>query len=113
MRVFALSDLHIDYDVNAKWIANLSIAEYRDDVLILAGDVTDSLRLLEWCLGALASRFKKVLFTPVNHDLWVIREDREKDSLQKFDEVCAVVESCGAYQRALRSFPSPRTPDIR
>jgi 3',5'-cyclic AMP phosphodiesterase CpdA len=96
VRIFALSDIHIDYDVNAKWIANLSIAEYRDDVLILAGDVTDTRRLLEWCLCALAKRFKKVLFTPGNHDLWVIREDSNKDSLQKFDDVCAVVESPSA-----------------
>jgi predicted phosphodiesterase len=102
MRVFALSDIHVDYDVNAKWVADLSIAEYQDDVLILAGDVTDSRRLLEWCLGALARRFKKVLFVPGNHDLWVIREDREKNSLQKFDEVCAVVESSGASMQAFR-----------
>lgn len=102
MRVFALSDIHIDYDVNAKWIANLSTAEYQDDVLILAGDVTDTRRLLDWCLSALAKRFKKVLFTPGNHDLWVIREDREKNSLQKFDDVCAVVESSGASMQAFR-----------
>jgi predicted phosphodiesterase len=102
MRVFALSDIHIDYEVNAKWIANLSIAEYRDDALILAGDVTDSLRLLEWCLGALVKRFKKVLFTPGNHELWVIREDRNKDSFQKFEEVSAVVESSGASMRTFR-----------
>jgi predicted phosphodiesterase len=102
MRVFALSDIHIDYEANAKWIANLSIAEYQDDVLILAGDVTDTLRLLEWCLSALAKRFKKVLFTPGNHDLWVIREDREMNSLQKFDDVCLVVESSGASMQAFR-----------
>ena len=102
MRVFALSDIHIDYDVNAKWIANLSIAEYQDDALILAGDVTDTRRLLEWCLGALAKRFKKVLFVPGNHDLWVMREDRGKNSLQKFDDVCAVVESSGASMQAFR-----------
>jgi predicted phosphodiesterase len=102
VRVFALSDVHIDYDVNAKWVANLSVAEYRDDALILAGDVTDSRPLLEWCLGALAKRFKKVLFTPGNHDLWVIREDREKNSLQKFDDVCAAVESSGASMQAFR-----------
>lgn len=102
MRIFALSDIHIDYDVNAKWIANLSIAEYQDDVLILAGDVTDTRRLLDWCLSALAKRFKKVLFTPGNHDLWVIREDREKNSLQKFEDVCAVVESSGASMQAFR-----------
>src|SRR5580658_1181760 len=103
MRVFALSDIHIDYDVNAKWIANLSIAEYQDDVLILAGDVTDIRRLLDWCLTALGRRFKKVLFVPGNHDLWVIREDREKNSLQKFDDVCAVVESSGASMQPFRA----------
>jgi predicted phosphodiesterase len=102
VRVFALSDIHIDYDENAKWIANLSIAEYQDDALILAGDVTDTLRLLDWCLSALAKRFKKVLFVPGNHDLWVIREDREKNSLQKFDDVRAVVESSGASMQAFR-----------
>ena len=102
MRVFALSDIHIDYDVNAKWIANLSSAEYQEDVLILAGDVTDRRRLLEWCLLTLAKRFKRVLFVPGNHELWVIREDRAKNSLQKFDDVCAIVDSSGASMQALR-----------
>jgi predicted phosphodiesterase len=100
MRIFALSDIHIDYDVNAKWVKNLSAAEYQDDVLILAGDVSDTRRLLDWCLSTLARRFKKVLFVPGNHDLWVIREGNEKNSLQKFDDVCAVVESSGASMQA-------------
>ncbi len=100
MRVFALSDIHIDHSENARWIANLSSDEYRDDVLILAGDVADSPRLLAWCLSALTKRFKKVMFVPGNHDLWVIREGREKNSLQKFDDVCRVVESTGASMQA-------------
>jgi predicted phosphodiesterase len=102
MRVFALSDIHIDYDENAKWIANLSLHEYRDDVLILAGDVTDTLPLLEWCLGTLVKRFKKVLFVPGNHELWVIRDGRAKNSFQKFDDVCAVAESSGASTQPFR-----------
>jgi predicted phosphodiesterase len=103
MRVFALSDIHIDYDVNAKWIAGLSNADYQDDVLILAGDVTDTLHLLDRCLAALAKRFRKVLFVPGNHDLWVIRDGREKNSFQKFDDVCAVVESSGASMKPFRA----------
>jgi predicted phosphodiesterase len=102
MRVFALSDIHIDYEENAKWLANLSIAEYQDDVLILAGDVTDERRLLDWGLRTLTKRFKSVLFVPGNHELWVIRDDREMNSLQKFDEVCAVVESSGSSMQAFR-----------
>ncbi|HEX8617963.1 MAG TPA: metallophosphoesterase [Thermoanaerobaculia bacterium] len=103
MRVFALSDIHIDYDANAKWVGNLSLSEYQDDVLILAGDVTDTLRLLDWCLREFARRFKQVLFVPGNHDLWVIRDDRGKNSLQKFEEVCAAVESSGASMQPFRA----------
>jgi predicted phosphodiesterase len=102
MRIFALSDIHVDYDVNARWVSGLSAAEYQDDVLILAGDVTDTLPLLEWCLTTFARRFKKVLFVPGNHDLWVIRDDPRKNSLQKFDDVCAAVESSGASMQAFR-----------
>ena len=103
MRVFALSDLHVDHEENAKWVADLSEADYRDDVLILAGDVTNMLSRLDWCLGSLARRFGNVLFVPGNHELWVIREDRGKDSLQKFDDVCRVVESSGASMRPFRA----------
>lgn len=103
MRVFAVSDIHIDYEANADWVANLSVADYQDDVLILAGDVTDTLRKLDWCLNTLARRFKQVLFVPGNHDLWVIRDQPQKSSLQKFDEVAAVVESSGASMRTFRA----------
>ena len=41
MRIFALSDIHVDYDANAKWVEDLSVFDYQDDVLILAGDLTD------------------------------------------------------------------------
>ena len=102
MRVFAVSDIHIDYEANADWVANLSVSEYQDDVLILAGDVTDTLRKLDWCLNELARRFRKVLFVPGNHDLWVIRDQPHKNSLQKFDEVAAVVRSNGASMETFR-----------
>jgi len=101
MRVFAISDLHVDYDANAKWIDNISAADYRGDVLILAGDVTDTCRRLEWCLTILAKRFKKLLFVPGNHDLWVIRETGE-NSLQKFERVCKVAAACGASMEVFR-----------
>jgi predicted phosphodiesterase len=96
MRVFALSDVHVDYAENARWIESISCMEYRDDVLILAGDITDKLHLLAWCLDEMVRRFRKVLFVPGNHELWVGRDAGGKTSLQKFHEVCAVVESSGA-----------------
>jgi predicted phosphodiesterase len=94
MRVFAVSDIHVDYDVNARWIQNISKLDYQEDILILAGDVTHTLPLLASSLSTLAARFKKVLFVPGNHDLWVLGE-RGKTSLQKFRDVAATVESSG------------------
>jgi predicted phosphodiesterase len=96
MRVFAVSDIHIDYEANARWVAALSAADYRDDVLILAGDVTDSLRQLDWCLTSLAARFRAVLFVPGNHDLWVVRDPPAKNSMHKLEELQSVIASSGA-----------------
>lgn len=95
MRVYAISDLHVDYEPNRQWVAQLSGEDYRDDLLIVAGDVSDSLTRLEWCLTALARRFAKVLFVPGNHDLWVLRDPADLDSMAKFRQVCDVAEQCG------------------
>jgi predicted phosphodiesterase len=96
MRIYALSDIHVDYEANARWVNSLSTSEHLDDVLILAGDVSDSLKKLDWCLNAFVRRFFKVLFVPGNHDLWVIRDERRINSLEKFQRVRAIVEQCGA-----------------
>lgn len=103
MRVFALSDIHVDYDVNARWVSQLSKLDYRDDLLILAGDVTHRRPLLAHCLRTLASRFAKVLFVPGNHDLWVLGEDGTKTSLDKFHEVAATARDCGASMEPFRA----------
>jgi hypothetical protein len=42
----------------------LSTEEYRDDVLILAGDVSDDLPTLRQTLQVLKARFAHVFFTP-------------------------------------------------
>jgi predicted phosphodiesterase len=102
MRIFALSDVHVDYESNARWVEDVSSADYQQDVLILAGDVAHTRRLLDWCLRKLAQRFKMVLFVPGNHDLWVIRDDAGKNSLQKFEEVQGIVAASGASMSVYR-----------
>ena len=94
MRVFALSDVHADYEANARWLAELSTEDYRDDVLVLAGDVSDSLDTLEATLRVLARRFDTVAYVPGNHDLWV-RGDAARTSMEKFAAVHAVAAGCG------------------
>jgi predicted phosphodiesterase len=96
MRVFALSDIHVDYEVNRQWLEQLSHSDYRDDLLILAGDVSDSLQRLDWCLRLLSARFHQVLFVPGNHELWVLRDGNTWDSFAKFEAVLAVAQQAGA-----------------
>jgi predicted phosphodiesterase len=95
MRIFALSDIHVDFEANARWISSLSAQDHREDFLILAGDVSHSLQLLTKNLELLANRFRKVFYVPGNHDLWVIRDSDGKTSFDKFNEIAAVMENCG------------------
>ncbi len=99
MRFFALSDIHVDYEHNARWVRDLSVLDYRDDLLILAGDISDRLERLEWCLRSFARRFRTVLFVPGNHELWVVRDEAVKDSFDKFRQVVAVAEEAGVSMR--------------
>ncbi|WP_419910785.1 metallophosphoesterase [Hoeflea sp.] len=96
MRVFAISDLHVDYRVNGEWVTELSLSDFTDDVLILAGDISDSLVLIEKNLALLAERFRQVLYVPGNHDLWVLRNKDIADSLEKFTHVEKATRNGGA-----------------
>ena len=47
MRVYAVSDIHVDYPQNLTWVLGIDRHEYQADVLLLAGDVSEDLMLLE------------------------------------------------------------------
>jgi predicted phosphodiesterase len=94
MRIFAVSDLHLDYAANREWLEQLPLHEYNDDVLILAGDVSDRFARLDHAFSALAKRFSTVLFVPGNHDLWTHRE-RMHSSFEKLDAVLAAAHAHG------------------
>ncbi|KAK9827915.1 hypothetical protein WJX74_008908 [Apatococcus lobatus] len=70
MRVWAVSDLHTDYPDNLKWCEDLSIKDYQEDALIVAGDVSDDLSILEQTLSLLCKRWSHVFYTFGNHELW-------------------------------------------
>ncbi|MEX3592167.1 MAG: metallophosphoesterase family protein [Burkholderia sp.] len=99
MRIFSLSDIHVDFESNAEWVASLSRSEYQRDVLILAGDVSDSLERLEHCLSTFSNCFLRVFFVPGNHELWVMRDPPGTNSLDKFEQVRRVAEASGATLR--------------
>lgn len=81
-RIFAWSDLHVDFGANRSAVTQLSQQDFREDLLLLAGDVSSSSDQLLATLEALRDRFAEVAFVPGNHDLWVSATE-PPDSLTK------------------------------
>lgn len=63
-RIFAISDIHVDIPENLRLVESWSANDYLNDVLIVAGDVTDNLSLLKTVLTTLAQKFLKVCYVP-------------------------------------------------
>lgn len=110
LRVWALSDVFFDQHGAPEWCKSLSSTFFRDDVLMLAGNLADSLPSLKFALTVLKSKFRRVFYVPGNHDLWVRRvtlgsiikgekvkeEERTMvDSVSKFLEVLQVCDELG------------------
>jgi predicted phosphodiesterase len=85
MRVFAMSDIHTDFKQNLTIIENLSLSDFKGDILILAGDVADKLDTIHHSLSILRERFDRIFYVPGNHELWV--RGSGMDSLEKFNRV--------------------------
>lgn len=95
-RVFAISDLHVDFADNMQQMMSLSDHEYTDDVLLVAGDVSDRLSRLSQLLGSMKRKFHQVAFVPGNHELW-LRDDDSDNSLEKFSRLLALCEQLGVH----------------
>ena len=93
MRLFATSDLHTDYDENFRWLQELSDTDYLDDALIVAGDISDRLDVIRETLVLLRSKFRQLLYTPGNHELWV--RNTEINSLDKLQLVLDLCDELG------------------
>jgi predicted phosphodiesterase len=100
MRIYALSDIHIDYAENRKWLMDLSTEDFRDDILILAGDVSDVTRYLVLAFSELMKRFKTVLFVPGNHDLWTYR-NKIGNSLVYFEVIRCLAADFGVNMKPI------------
>ena len=70
MRLWAVSDLHLSHAVNRDALEDFP--SYPDDWLILAGDVGDGPEPLDWCFRQLTPKFRRVVWTPGNHELWTL-----------------------------------------
>ncbi|XP_067657889.1 uncharacterized protein [Haliotis asinina] len=94
-RVFAISDLHVDHRENMDIVQQWSPLDYENDALIVAGDVTDSLPLLQQTLQHLQQVFYRVYYVPGNHELWVRKPELEKDSISKFHQIMTLCNEIG------------------
>lgn len=72
MTLWALSDVHVGFEVNRAAVE--AMTDHGDDWLILAGDTGDTLAQLTLVLDVVTRRFAKVIWTPGNHDLWTPRQ---------------------------------------
>jgi 3',5'-cyclic AMP phosphodiesterase CpdA len=70
MKLYALADLHLRYEVTRRALEALRPRPY--DWLILAGDVGETEEHLRFALGVLTRRFGRLFWVPGNHDLWTI-----------------------------------------
>ncbi|PCJ23640.1 MAG: metallophosphoesterase [SAR86 cluster bacterium] len=102
MRVFAVSDIHVDYAENLQWVLQLSQQDYQQDILILAGDVSDDMALLEQVFESLQSKFMHLLFVPGNHELWVDKKEHVC-SLEKFEAINSLCASRGVHTSLFES----------
>ncbi|MGY1503347.1 metallophosphoesterase family protein [Streptomyces sp. QTS52] len=73
-RLLAVSDLHISYEENRRFLDQLRPTS-DEDWLIVAGDVAETATDLSYALGTLARRFAKVIWVPGNHELWTTDDD--------------------------------------
>lgn len=69
-RVYAVSDIHTDYPENLTWAKRQLHIDHRQDVLIVAGDVSHDLGLFQQTLSLLRDAYSQVFFTFGNHELW-------------------------------------------
>lgn len=94
MRIFAISDVHVDYPENMARMLALSGGGHVRDTLLLAGDVTDDLARLARVLENVRDRFAHVFFVPGNHELW-LRRGEAGDSVAKFEKVLRLCAGLG------------------
>lgn len=101
MRLFATSDLHTDFRENWQLLRQLSDVSYREDALIVAGDIADKIVTIRDTLALLRSKFRQVFYVPGNHELWV-RNDTA-DSVEKLHRVLELCETLRVQVRPARA----------
>lgn len=103
MRVFSISDVHSDFSENNAWLKQLvQRDEHKEDVLIVAGDVSERLPTFVSTMRDFKTCFGHVFFVPGNHDLWVEKDTEGRsveggnslDKLKELEKICDEIGVC-------------------
>ena len=102
VQVYAISDLHTDVLANFTWLreySEASKAAHKNDVIVVAGDISDSIDKLRATLAVLKATFGAgVAFVPGNHDLWC-SPSSGGNSLDKLADILRVCAELGVHTR--------------
>ncbi len=93
MRLLAISDLHLHYEVNRDALA--ALPAHPGHWLIIAGDVGEGEADLRLVFDQLAPRFDRLFWVPGNHELWT--HPRTGSTLRGVEKYEACVRVCREY----------------
>lgn len=102
MLIHAVSDLHTDFTENRLIVEGLSKSAYRNDVLLVAGDIADRLEVVTDTLELLRERFFMVFYMIGNHELWV-RDGVAGNSLEKLDRIIELCDRLDVHTSPARA----------
>lgn len=102
MRVFAVSDIHTDFKGNMKWLEELvqwaKKEDFRNDVLIVAGDISHDMGIIETTLTLCCQAFGHVFHVCGNHELWVAPTTSTcKHGMHKLNEIQMLCQKLGVH----------------
>lgn len=111
MKLWAISDLHIGVPANRKALEQLS--DFREDWLILGGDICERMQDLEWVFAFCSKKFARVFWVPGNHELWLITEaERQSTSVLKYASQLEMAKKYGIFTPAEPWVTFPETGHI-
>lgn len=93
MRLFAISDLHLNHAENRAAVDELP--PHPDDWLILGGDLAETHDLFIFALSTLSKKFAKLIWVPGNHELWTA--PGRSSSLKGEAKYLSLVSICHDY----------------
>lgn len=95
MKLYAIGDLHLSYEVNREELRKLD--RHPDDGLILVGDVGETAEHLELAFSTARANFAQVWWCPGNHELYSVPLATAARGEAKYAECVAVARRHGVH----------------